>query len=98
MVLAAALHIGDDAYGMTIRQEIESRTGRSVSMGAVHATLARLEKKGHVTSSFGEPTPHRGGKARRVYQVEGSGRRAVAESAAAVEAMLAGLGGRLAGS
>lgn len=93
MVLAAVLQVEAEAYGVSIRQEIESRTGRSVSMGAVHATLTRLEKKGYLSSAFSAPTPHRGGKARRLFRVEPAGREAFIEAASAVQAMLAGLGG-----
>ena len=98
MVLAALLQAEDEAYGLSIRQRIESRTGRDVSMGAVHATLDRLERKGYLSSSFSAPTPHRGGKARRLFRVEPPGREAFREAAVAVQAMLAGLGGIVAES
>ena len=92
MVLAAVLRLDGEAYGARIRREIEDRTGRDLSMGAVHATLDRMEGKGYLSSSFGEPTPERGGKARRFFRVEARGREALEEAAGAAWAMLAGLG------
>ena len=59
LILMALVHLKDQAYGVTVRREVEERTGRSVSMGAVYATLDRLEKKGYVSSFQGEPTPER---------------------------------------
>ena len=75
MVLLAALQLGDHVYGVPIVEEIERRTGRSVSRAAVYVTLRRLERKGLLTSWMGEPTEERGGKARRFVQVEPEGRR-----------------------
>lgn len=62
-----------DAYGMNIRMHIEDRTGRSVSIGAVYATLRRLRDKGLVTSALGEPTPERGGRAKRFFTLRPAG-------------------------
>ena len=56
IVLLAVRHLGPDAYGVTIRQEIEARTGRKVSHGAIYPTMDRLEAKGYVSSYIGEPT------------------------------------------
>jgi DNA-binding PadR family transcriptional regulator len=91
IVLLAVLRLGTDAYGMTIRREIEERAGRSTSIGAVYATLERLETKGYVTSARGEPTPERGGRAKRYYQVEPSGVQALQRSREALERMWRGL-------
>src|SRR5688500_20355614 len=77
IVLTAAMRLGDEAYGMTIRDEIEKRTGRAVSFGAVYVTLQRLEDKGLVSSWIGEPTAERGGRAKRFFQVTANGRQAV---------------------
>ena len=63
LVLSALLRLGDDAYGVAIRAEIEERAGRNASIGAVYATLERLEKKGLIRSRMGEATPERGGRA-----------------------------------
>lgn len=72
LVLAAVLRLGGDAYGSAIARELE-RVGRSVSIGAVYTTLARLEDKKLLRSRAGEPTPVRGGRARRYYRVEARG-------------------------
>jgi DNA-binding PadR family transcriptional regulator len=61
LVLAALVRLGDQAYGMAVRQEIAERTGRDVAIGAVYATLDRMEEKGLVVSRTGESTPERGG-------------------------------------
>ena len=79
LVLAALLRLGDQAYGVAIRREIEDRTGRSPSIGAVYTTLHRLEGKGLVTSRLGEPTPERGGRAKRYFEARPEGREALAD-------------------
>ena len=91
IVLLAAMRLGDDAYGMTIRDEIEKRTGRAVSFGAVYVTLQRLEDKGLVSSWVGEPTAERGGRAKRFFQVTANGRQAVRKVQNAIAAMAKGL-------
>ena len=77
MVLLAILRLGNDAYGMEVRQEIQDRTGRDVSYGAVYTTLDRLARKGFVADRLGDPTPERGGRARRYFRVETSGAEAL---------------------
>lgn len=77
MVLLALIHLGDDAYGVPISRELEKRRGRSVSVGSVYAALERLEEKGLVASSLGEPTAERGGKAKRYFRVTKEGLRQV---------------------
>ena len=62
---------------MIVRREIEERTGRNISIGAVYATLERLEAKGYVSSFTGEPTAERGGRAKRLFRVEAAGKRAL---------------------
>ena len=69
MVLLAVLCAGGNAYGVTVHAELESRANRRVSRGAVYMTLDRLEKKGLLTSSLSDPTPERGGRAKRCYVV-----------------------------
>lgn len=91
IVLLAAMRLGDQAYGVTIRDEIERRTGRAVSFGAVYVTLQRLEDKGLVSSRIGEPTAERGGRAKRFFQVTAHGRKAVRRVQDAVAAMAKGL-------
>lgn len=91
IVLLAVMRLGLDAYGTTIRDEIERRTGRAISFGAVYATLQRLEDKGLASSRMGEPTAERGGRAKRFFQVSAEGRRAVRRSRDAIAAMAEGL-------
>ena len=67
IVILALLRLADRAYGVTVRQEIEARTGREVSIGAIYATLERLQAKGYVKSQFGDPTPERGGRSKRFF-------------------------------
>jgi PadR family transcriptional regulator, regulatory protein PadR len=73
IVLLTITRLGKGAYGAVIRAEIERVTDRSPAMGAVHATLERLERKGLVSSWVGEPTAERGGKAKRHFKMEGAG-------------------------
>ena len=80
VVLLAVARLEGDGYGMTVRREIERRTGRDVSIGAVYATLDRLERKGFVTSRTGDPTPERGGRARRHFELTRSGVRALRDT------------------
>lgn len=91
MVLLAILHLGDDVYGVPIVDEIERRTGRSVARAAVYVTLRRLEKKGLVESWMSDPIEERGGKPRRMVRVRAEGRRLLADSRRAMEAMWDGL-------
>jgi DNA-binding PadR family transcriptional regulator len=87
LVLLAVARLGDEGYGMTIRREIESRTGRDVSIGAVYTTLDRLEQKGLLASRVGEPSPHRGGRARRHFELLEPGARALRDSRRILTAM-----------
>jgi len=70
MILLATMRMGDEAYGVQIARELEETGGRTVLLGAVYATLDRLESMGLVRSSVGDPTPERGGKAHHEPQVE----------------------------
>lgn len=70
LVLLAALRLGDGAYTVTIIEDIESRTGRAPTHAAVYVAMRRLEDKGLVSSEKGEPTPERGGRAKRFFRVE----------------------------
>jgi DNA-binding PadR family transcriptional regulator len=95
IVLLALMRLDGTAHGTLVRREIEARTGRDVSIGAVYATLERLERKGYVSSSFGEPTPERGGRAKRLFRVEAAGRRSLRVSEETIRAMATGLQHRL---
>jgi DNA-binding PadR family transcriptional regulator len=87
MVLLAILHVKGEKYGVPIVDEIERRTGRTVSRAAVYVTLRRLEARGLLTSWMSEPTGERGGKARRCVQVEPEGLELLRESRRAMERM-----------
>jgi DNA-binding PadR family transcriptional regulator len=91
IVLLAVLRLGVDAYGVPIRLEIETRTGRSLTVGALYRTLDRLEAKGYVTSRFGDPTPERGGRSKRYFRVRPAGLRTLRESRDALAAMWEGV-------
>lgn len=91
LILLALAHLVEDAYGVSIRKEIAARTGRDVNIGAVYATLDRLEAKGLTTSRTGEPTAERGGRAKRYFRLTASGAGALEESCRAFEGMVKGL-------
>jgi PadR family transcriptional regulator PadR len=95
LVLLALVRLGPDAYGATVRREIESRTGREVAISAVYTTLERLEGKGYVRSRVGEPTPERGGRRRRHFELLPSGARALKAAYEAFSEMTAGLDRKL---
>ena len=73
MLLLAVMQLGDDAYGVPISRELEKHRGKDVSVGSVYAALERLEVKGLVESRLGDPTPERGGKAKRYFRVTREG-------------------------
>jgi len=79
-VLLAIVHLGETAYGVTIRREIEARTGRSVAIGALYTALDRLERKGYVASEMSDPTPQRGGRSKRHFRVKAAGIGALKEA------------------
>jgi DNA-binding PadR family transcriptional regulator len=87
IIVLALLRLQDRAYGVTVRQEIELRTKRDVSIGAVYATLDRLEAKGYVKSRYGEPTPERGGRSKRFFRVTAKGLTAVNRTHRALQSM-----------
>jgi DNA-binding PadR family transcriptional regulator len=91
IVILALLRLGDRAYGVTVRQEIEARTGREASIGAIYATLDRLENKGYVKSQLGEPTPERGGRSKRFFRITAKGMSAVNRTQRALRNMIQGL-------
>ena len=79
LLLTAARRLGEDAYGAAIRQEIEGATGQRCSIGALYTTLDRLEGKGFVKTWMGDPTPQRGGRAKRMVRVTADGVRAAGD-------------------
>jgi PadR family transcriptional regulator, regulatory protein PadR len=91
LILLAILRLGDDAYGVTVRAELAERGGRNVAPGALYTALERLEAKGVITSRMGEPTPQRGGRAKRYVTVTAAGMQALTRALRAYERLLDGL-------
>ncbi|HTW49967.1 MAG TPA: helix-turn-helix transcriptional regulator [Acidobacteriaceae bacterium] len=80
MVILALVYLGEEAYGVPIARELERRRGGGVAVGSVYAALDRLERKGLIASSLGEPTPERGGKSRRYFRATQQGLRTIRET------------------
>jgi PadR family transcriptional regulator PadR len=91
MVLLATVRLGDDAYGVPISKELLNLTGREVALGSLYAALDRLEQKGLVTSSLGDPTPERGGRAKRYFRVTSAGARAIKMTRTALTKLWSGI-------
>lgn len=92
MVLLAAVRLGPkEAYTVSIADMIQERTGRSVRRANVYTTLRRLESKGFVSTRLGDPRPERGGKPRRLVEVEAGGVEALRATTEAIRAMTEGL-------
>jgi PadR family transcriptional regulator, regulatory protein PadR len=77
LVLLTIAVLGDDAYGVSIKEDIEARSSRSISIGALHSTIARLEEKGFLKSFLGGATQERGGRRKRFYQLTHAGKSAL---------------------
>lgn len=80
LVLLTIASLGDDAYGVSIQQDIETRCNRSISIGALHSTITRLEEKGFLKSWLGGATQARGGRSKRYYEITQAGKKAVTET------------------
>src|SRR3954463_13131162 len=91
VVLLAVLRLDADGYGVTIQQAIRNATGRDLTIGTIHKTLVRLEAKGYTASRMGEASPHRGGRAKRHYEVTPAGVKMLRGSLQALRRMAAGL-------
>jgi DNA-binding PadR family transcriptional regulator len=91
LVILAVMRLGEGAYGMTVRREIEANSGRHVSLGGIYSTLDRLEEKGLVSSAMGETTPERRGRAKRFFKVQAGGVRALQDALAALDRMRMGI-------
>lgn len=89
-VMLALAHLGPEAYGVTIRQEITRRTGREIAIGAVYATLSRLEEKGLVRHTLSDPLPVQGGRTRKYFNLTAPGERALAHATAMLARMMRG--------
>lgn len=95
LVMLAILHLGDGAYGASILGELERRTGRGTASGAVYVALKRLERKGLISSELADPTPERGGKAKRMVRLEPAGLEELRQAHAEWSRMTRGLGSLL---
>ncbi|HEY4246495.1 MAG TPA: helix-turn-helix transcriptional regulator [Lacunisphaera sp.] len=91
IVLLAVLRLKKNAYGVTIREEIATKAGRDPSPGALYTTIVRLEDKGLLKSRFGDPTPERGGRAKRFVELTDEGIAAVASTQRAYRRLLQGV-------
>ena len=91
LVLLAILRLDGDAYGVTIKSALDGETSRDVTLGAIYKTLGRLEDKGYVSSRLGEPTPQRGGRRKKHYELLPAGRRAVKRAYRTFHVMVDGL-------
>ncbi len=96
VVLLAILRLGEEAYAVSVRDEILACTGRDVSRGSIYITLDRLETKGYLRSWFGDPTPKRGGRAKRYYALRPRAVEALKESRRALVSLWKGLEAKLA--
>jgi DNA-binding PadR family transcriptional regulator len=95
LLLLAILRLDDRAYGVAIRQELIARAEKDVAIGAIYTGLDRLEQKGFVKSWSGEPTPERGGRAKKFYRVTAQGKRALREMHRAIHRLSLGFEGGL---
>ena len=91
LVLLALARLGEDAYGVTVRQEIEERSGKPVSIAAVYSALDRLHRRGLTRSRISDPTPERGGRAKKHFQLTPAGAQALGAERRAMDRMWEGL-------
>jgi DNA-binding PadR family transcriptional regulator len=91
LVLLAIVRLGDNAYGVPIREEIELRAGRKVTIGALYTTLDRIESKGYIHSWFAEPTAQRGGRSKRYFRLLPAGEQALNNYKAMLDRMWLGV-------
>ena len=89
--LLAVARLGEEAYGLAVRQDLSDRADRDYSVGAIYTTLTRLETKGLLTSKASKPLPVRGGRSRRLFRVTGAGARAIRDAEQQATAMWAGM-------
>lgn len=91
LILLALVRLGENAYGVSVREEIEARAARSVSIAAIYAALDRLEQRGYVDTWLSAPTAERGGRAKKHFRLNAAGAAALRRARAGMEAMWAGL-------
>jgi len=95
LMMLAIFRLGSEAYGVPIIAEVEEQTGRTVSQAAAYLTLRRLEEKGWIRSSMADPTPERGGRAKRYFELQATGLERLRESRAALRQMWDGIAAEL---
>ena len=91
LLMLAVMRLGEDAYGVTIREELENETSRTLTLGTVYKTLGRLEEKGYLLSRTSEPVAERGGRRKKLYELSPSGLEAVRRSLADLRNLARGL-------
>ena len=91
MVLLAVVRLGDEAYGVPISKGLLTFVGRDVSLGSIYAAFDRIEDKGFVTSFLGDPTPERGGRAKRYFRVTPAGLRTLRATRTALTKLWTGI-------
>lgn len=92
MILLAVIQLGDNAYGVTIREYLANVLGKPVSVGAIYVPLERLDKAGYLSPSVGAPTPERGGRSKRFYRITPQGLEALQETEKLHDTLWAGIG------
>lgn len=97
LTLLAIMQLEDDAYGVTVRDVLEERTSRTVTLGAIYKTLGRLESKGMVDVRVAPPTGERGGRRKKLYRLTVGGRAAVRSSLTDLRRLAEGLAAELGG-
>ena len=91
LLMLAVLRLGENAYGVTIREELLDKAGKDVAVGAIYTGLERLARKGYVQSRLGDPTPERGGRAKRFYRLTAAGSNVLIDTQRAMRRLSSGL-------
>jgi PadR family transcriptional regulator PadR len=91
IILTSLVLLGDNAYGATVHEKVEELAEGSRSIGSVYTTLDRLEQKGYVRSWFGDPTPERGGRSKRFFEITGAGQKVLQQAMKVADNMVTGL-------
>ena len=91
LVLLATLRLREGAYGVTVREELERETSRTITLGTVYKTLGRLERKGYLETRVAPPTPERGGRRKKLYCLTAAGLEVARRSLADLRRLTRGL-------
>lgn len=91
IILTSLVILGENAYGATVHEKVEELAEGSRSIGSVYTTLDRLEQKGYVKSWFGDPTPERGGRSKRFFEITGAGQKVLQQAMKVADNMVTGL-------